>query len=391
MTLLHLILAWLFWLCFAGVAYSYLVYPIILILSVRLFGRKEHPDFLRDDALPAVTLLIAAHNEEPVIEGRIRNALAMDYPPDKLQILIASDASTDRTNDIVRSFADKGARLLDYQNRSGKTAMLNSAFGEVRTPMVMLSDANTFTEPNAARCLMRWFVNPRIGVVSGRLILTDPVSGKNVDSMYWRYETFLKKRESQLGALLGSNGAIYAIRTELFRPIPGNTIVDDFVIPLAAKLRSGCDVIYDPDAVANEESAPDVKAEFKRRSRIGAGGWQAIGQLWRLLNPANGWIAFTFFSHKVLRWLCPFFLIGMLVANVPLAFDSVGYRLLLAGQLLGYALAVAGAFVPTSVPVSRFFRLANMFVAMNAALLVGFFRWLLSSQSGIWSRTQRMS
>jgi len=391
MTLLHLILAWLFWLCFAGVAYSYLVYPIILILSVRLFGRKEHPDFLRDDALPAVTLLIAAHNDEPVIEGRIRNALAMDYPPDKLQILIASDASTDRTNDIVRSFADKGARLLDYQNRSGKTAMLNSAFGEVRTPMVMLSDANTFTEPNAARCLMRWFVNPRIGVVSGRLILTDPVSGKNVDSMYWRYETFLKKRESQLGALLGSNGAIYAIRTELFRPIPGNTIVDDFVIPLAAKLRSGCDVIYDPDAVANEESAPDVKAEFKRRSRIGAGGWQAIGQLWRLLNPANGWIAFTFFSHKVLRWLCPFFLIGMLVANVPLAFDSVGYRLLLAGQLLGYALAVAGAFVPTSVPVSRFFRLANMFVAMNAALLVGFFRWLLSSQSGIWSRTQRMS
>src|SRR5262249_30950742 len=147
-------------------------------------------------------------------------------------------------------------------------------------------------------------------VVCGRLVLTDPATGCNVDSYYWRYETFLKRCEGRLGALLGANGAIYAIRRELYTPIPGNTIVDDFVIPLRAKLRTGCRIVYDGDAVAREETPPNVGAEFHRRSRIGAGGFQSIGLLWRLLNPRSGWVAFTFFSHKILRWVCPFFLVA---------------------------------------------------------------------------------
>jgi cellulose synthase/poly-beta-1,6-N-acetylglucosamine synthase-like glycosyltransferase len=337
-----------------------------------------------------LALLIAAYNEQAVIEDRIRNALQLDYPREKLQIVVASDGSSDATARIVRSHAGSGVHLIDNVQRRGKAAVLNSAIAALSADIVILSDANTHTDPQAARSLVRWFADPRIGAVCGRLILKDPVSGKNVDSLYWRYETFLKRRESDLGALLGSNGAIYAIRRTIYCPIPDQTIVDDFVIPLLAKVRCGCDIIYDPEATAVEESAPDVASEFRRRSRIGAGGWQAIGILWRLLNPLRGWVAFTFWSHKVLRWLCPFFLLLMLVSNAVLAAWSTVYRMLLAVQLLGYGAALAGAYAPRRTPLVRLLRLANMFVAMNAALFVGFIKWAAGWQRGTWSRTRRV-
>src|SRR5205085_1732560 len=219
---------------------------------------------------------IAAHNEESVIGARLTNALAMDYPRQKLEIIVASDGSVDRTAEIVRRFAGQGVRLLDSSVRRGKATVLNEAICEANGQIVLLSDANTHTDPSAARLLVRWFTDPKIGAVCGRLILIDPASGKNVDGLYWKYETQLKKHESRLGALLGSNGAIYAIRREVYCPIPDGTIVDDFVIPLLAKLRRGCQIVYDWDAIAREESAAGVASEFKRRARIGAGGWQAL-------------------------------------------------------------------------------------------------------------------
>src|SRR5262249_55927305 len=157
--------------------------------------------------------------------------------------------------------------------------------------------ANSQTEPDAARKLVRWFHDPNLGVVCGRLVLTDPHTHKNADSLYWRYETFLKRAEGKLGALLGANGAIYAIRRDVFTPIPDDTIVDDLFIPLRAGLHTGCAIVYDCEAIAHEESAPDVGSEFHRRSRIGAGGFQSWALLWKLLNPRQGWVAFTFCSH----------------------------------------------------------------------------------------------
>jgi cellulose synthase/poly-beta-1,6-N-acetylglucosamine synthase-like glycosyltransferase len=380
---------WLFWLCVAGVAYSYLLYPAFLYLAARLFGRSDAPPPLCPDAdLPRLSLLVAAHNEETVIEGRVRNALELDYPREKLEIVIASDGSEDRTSEIVRRYADRGVRLLDFPNRRGKATVLNDAMGQLGGQIVLLSDANTDTDPDAARKLVRWFADPAIGAVCGRLVLTDPASGKNVDSLYWRYETFLKRQESRLGALLGSNGAIYAIRRELLQPIPNATIIDDFVIPLLAKQRSGCRLIYECAAVAREESAPDIATEFRRRSRIGAGGWQAIGMLWRLLNPMRGWIAFTFFSHKILRWLCPFFLLLMVVTSAAI-WSRPLYRFLLVAQAAFYLAALLGRHVPRGVPLAKLLRLANMFASMNAALLVGFFRWLSGPQTGIWRPTRR--
>ena len=165
----------------------------------------------------------------------------------------------------------------------------------------------------------------------GRLVLVDPETRQNVDGIYWQYETFLKNCEGRLGALLGANGAIYALRRSLYVPIANDTIVDDFVIPLLAKLSSGCKIIYDSEAEAREETPPNMSCEFRRRVRIGGGGFQSIGMLWRLLNPRFGWLSFSFLSHKILRWFCPFFLLGLLLTNLALCGSSF-YRMALTAQ-----------------------------------------------------------
>src|SRR5262245_20952127 len=232
-----------FALSMATVVYVYFGYPLMVWLLARCFGRSREAGALADDQLPCVSVLISAYNEESEIGERICNLAGLDYPSGKLEIVIASDGSSDRTNDIVRRYADSGVVLLDFAARRGKASVLNDAMALVRHPIVVLSDANTHMAPDALRHLARWFHDPKIGVVCGRLVLTDQRTGRNVDSLYWKYETFLKKCESRLGALLGTNGGIYAIRRDVFQPIPANTIVDDFVIPLLARQQTGCEII----------------------------------------------------------------------------------------------------------------------------------------------------
>jgi cellulose synthase/poly-beta-1,6-N-acetylglucosamine synthase-like glycosyltransferase len=388
MILLHQVAVVLFWLSVGAVAYAYVIYPAVLWIAAGIFGRGSNPLPPADASPPFLSVLIAAHNEQAVIHRRIQNALELDYPADKLEIIIASDGSTDSTARVAREFAQPNVRVLDYPTRRGKAAVLSAAMQELRGSIVLLSDANTFTDRSAAKSLVRWFADERVGVVCGRLLLQDPATGKNADGLYWRYETFLKLRENRLGALLGSNGAIYAIRRDLFPQLSPSTIVEDFVIPLLARLKTNCGIIYDATAVAHEESAPDIQNEFRRRVRIGAGDVQAIQSLWPLLNPGQGWIAFTFFSHKVLRWLGPLFLLTALLTNAALL-DLAFYRRLGLLQLGGYALAGLGAVVPTGVPGWKLLRLCNLFVTMNVALLVGYFSVLFGSASSAWQPTKR--
>jgi cellulose synthase/poly-beta-1,6-N-acetylglucosamine synthase-like glycosyltransferase len=390
MSAAQLLLAVCLWTCFAAVFYAYLGYPLVIWCLSRLFGRRRPPPEILDRDLPTLSFLVAAHNEESVIEERLRNALALDYPADKLQIVVACDGCSDATPRIVARYADRGVRLLNYVQRRGKSAALNAGFAELHGDIVMFSDANTNTDRLAARKLVRWFQNPAVGAVCGRLILTDPESGRNVDGLYWKYETFLKHCEGRLGALLGANGAIYAIRRHLFQPIPADTIVDDMVIPLEAKLRSGCAILYDREAIAHEETAKDVRAEFHRRSRIGAGAFQCLARMGALLDPRNGWVSFTFLSHKVLRWLCPFFLLGLLSSNFVLALNGM-YEWLMFSQLGFYSLALAGEWLPGRTKAMKVLRLATLFTGMNAALLLGFCRWLRGSQKVTWKRTARMA
>ncbi|MGO9598655.1 MAG: glycosyltransferase family 2 protein [Isosphaeraceae bacterium] len=383
-------LALLFWVFASLIVFAYAAYPIVIWLASRCFARAPiAPEQLREN-LPFVSVLIVAHDEEQVIEERVQNALAMDYPADRLEIVFALDGCTDRTASIVQSYQSRCVRVLEFPARRGKSATLNDAFEELVGEIVLLSDANTQIDPTAAHRLVRWFRLPDVGVVCGRLVLHDPVTGRNVDSLYWKYETFLKQCEGRLGALLGANGAIYAIRRDLHQPIPNQTVIDDFVVPLLAKLRSGCRIMYDASAVACEETPAAVGSEFRRRARIGAGGFQSIGLLWRLLDPRRGWVALAFLSHKVLRWLCPFFMIGLVVTNLLLV-ESDFYRWTLLAQVSFYVVSLLASLVPPSIKGFKPLRLATMFTSMNLALFVGFWRWMLGRQRGAWARTCRVS
>jgi cellulose synthase/poly-beta-1,6-N-acetylglucosamine synthase-like glycosyltransferase len=390
MNVLQSALVTAFWACVALILYAYAVYPALIWWLSRRFGRASGPPPADPESWPGVTLLIAAYNEEAVIEDRIRNALAMDYPRDRLEVLIGLDGCSDRTAEIVQRFTDRGVRLLDYPQRRGKAAVLNAAMAEIKSPLVLMSDANTEIDPQAPRRLARWFQDPHVGVAVGRLILTDARSGRNADGLYWKYETFLKQCEGRVGALLGANGAIYAIRRDLYVPIPDDTVIDDFVIPLLAQFRWGCTLVYDYDAVAQEETPADVSSEFHRRARIGAGGFQSIALLWRLLDPRRGWMAFAFLSHKVLRWLCPFFLIGLLATNL-LLLDHPFFRWALVAQVTGYGLSLLAVLAPPRLRLPKPIRLMMMFTNMNAALLVGFVRWMSKRQHAAWKRTTRMA
>lgn len=378
-----------FWISAGLVTYTYLLYPVVLWLLTEWRRVPAPPaDATSDAGLPAVSVLVVAHNEEAFMQARLENLLALDYPRERLELVVASDGSTDRTNDIVRRYGPLGVALREITARGGKTAALNEVIPDLRGDIVVLSDANTMMEPVAVRRLARWFADRSVGVVCGRLVLTDPATGTNVDGLYWKYETFLKKREHRLGGLLGANGAIYAIRRTLFVPLRPGTIVDDFVIPLAARLRSRCRILYDETAVAFEDTPAEMGAEFRRRTRIGAGDFQSLGQIWPALLPWQGWISFTFVSHKLLRWMGPFLLLGTAGSNL-LLLERPFYRATLVAQLGLYLVAALGVFVPTRSVTGKVVRLATMFASMNAALLVGFFTWMTTPQQGTWERTAR--
>lgn len=389
MTRLETVAAVVFWTCAALIVYAYAVYPLLIWALARSFGREGRvPADLDDDALPTASLLIAAYNEAAVIEERLRNAMELDYPTGKLEILVGTDGCKDRTAELVRGVAGPNVRLMEFTENRGKATVINELALAAKGTILLPSDANTMNDPQAARRLVRWFGDPKIGAVCGKLALTDAKTGRNVDGLYWKYENFLKRCEGRLGALLGANGAIYAIRKSLHEPIPARTIVDDFVIPLLAKIRTGCVILYDGEAIAHEETAPSVGSEFHRRARIGAGGFQAIGMLWRLLNPLRGWVAFTFVSHKVLRWLCPFFMIGALIAPALLWKHPLYLGLLLA-QVVFYLISTVAMLAPAEARLPKLVKLMAMFTSMNAALLVGFWRWLRGRQRANWKRTDR--
>jgi cellulose synthase/poly-beta-1,6-N-acetylglucosamine synthase-like glycosyltransferase len=355
----------------------------------RLFGEQKAAPRGANE-VPRVSIIIAAHNEEQVIGERLQNLIDLDYPADRLDIIIASDGSTDRTCDIVRTFRAPQVRLLEFTTNRGKAAVLNDAVAAAKGEILLLSDANTMIERSAVRAMTRWFADPSIGVVCGRLVLTDPITGNNADSLYWRYETLLKTCESRLGALLGANGAIYAIRRSLFPKLEGRVAVDDFVIPLLARLRGqeSSGIVYEERAVAYEESPAEIRSEFARRSRIGAGGFQSLSLLWPLMDPRWGWTAFAFISHKLLRWLCPFFLIGVVLCSLALSQDPL-YRGLFLGQVALYTCALAGYYSPRLNGLHKSVRLTVMFAAMNLALLNGFMLWASGRQTGAWQRTAR--
>lgn len=374
-----------FWAAALLLAQTYFLYPLWLLILARLRpGPRREP--ARPRVWPMVSLVVAAHDEAGCIGEKLRNSLALDYPPDRLEVLIGSDGSTDGTDGIVRTHPDPRVQL-SAAPRAGKTSVLNRCIPAARGDIVVLSDANTRIEPGALKALVRHFEDPEVGAVCGRLQLYNPTRAEYEESAYWRYESWLKALEGTQGAVVGANGGLYALRRGLFTRLPPSTIVDDFVIALRL-LDQGYRVLYEPAALASEETTEDYGREFGRRARIAAGNFQSLGLVPGLLSPFRGFPAFAFWSHKVLRWCAPALMLVALAANVALL-DEPFYRLTMAAQVGFYGLALLGSLAVGPTFVRRTAGIAYYFVTMNLAIAVGFWRFLRNSQGAAWERTAR--
>jgi len=375
----------LFWLSTIMIVYSYFGYPLVLLVLSVFPARTVR----KGEITPSVSILVSVYNEQKVIEAKLRNCLALDYPKDKLEIVVGSDGSTDNTDTIVAKHARAGVKLIRLNKRTGKVNALNVAIPRLKGEIVVFSDANTIYERDAIKKLVRNFADPRIGCVCGELVFKNGEENEvgNLEGFYWRFEQFLKRREGGRGALLGANGGIYAIRKALFEPLPSNTIVEDFVMPMKI-LEKGYKVIYEPEAVAHEETSKRIVQEMERRVRIGAGDFQALTLTWRMLNPFRGFPAFAYISHKVIRWFVPFFLIFTFFANTFLLSQKF-YLTVFLLQCTFYLMAIAGRALSKLKIRFKLFGLPYYFISMNIALFFGFIRFCANSQEVTWKRTER--
>ena len=387
----------IFWTCVCAVGYNYIGYPLVLfafsVLSqarsdfrflLRRTGRRQ---YRQREHVPRVAILISVYNEEAVILAKVKNSLELDYPEEQLEILIGLDAPTDSTAEILSRLRSGPLYVIHFPERRGKLKVLASLAEQTQAEILVLTDANTTLERNCIRNLVRHFANPRVGAVSGeetRVAVpgTDPAA----ESLYWRYESALKFLENRLNCTLGGNGSVLAVRRNLFRPTK-QSIIEDFQIPLEIRLK-GYRVVYDPEAIAIEEIAPTTHAQSARRVRIAAGDYQTLFSNLGCLDPRKGLLAFCFFSHKVLRWITPWLLLACFACN-SLLVKKPEFAALLAAQSVFYLSAYLGYLRKKQGKPSSLLSGPLHFCMMNAALLLGFFRYLNGRQKLTWNPTLR--
>jgi cellulose synthase/poly-beta-1,6-N-acetylglucosamine synthase-like glycosyltransferase len=390
-----IIFIWLIGVSLGLIVYSYAIYPCVLAvlglskMLVRdlayIANKSDRRVTAGSDYEPTVGIILSAYNEEMCIEERIKNLGNLDYPRDKIRFYVGSDGSADGTNEILEKINDERLVFNAYEVNRGKSSVLNDLVESADAELLVFTDANTFFEKDAVRKLVRHFSEKNVGGVIGELNLVDSQGGKNKDGLYWVYERFLKYYEAKLGALLGANGAIYAIRKDLFSPLPADTIIDDFTVMLKVSLKNYI-VKYDPEAKANEEVAPSPEDEYWRRVRIGSGNYQAFGRCLELLNPKFGFLWMSYISHKVLRWYCPHLLLVTLICSFLASFSDLRYLWLLGAQIVVYLYSYLNR---KNGVKSRLLNLLVFWVNMNLALGHGALKYMSGKSSGTWDSTKR--
>lgn len=368
---------------------AYLFYPV----SVYLLSLARGLSFSKAGFEPSVSVIISAYNEEKVIEATVRRILDSDYSGDKLEIVVGSDCSSDRTNEILHRLSSelKNLRFYDFKERRGKANVLNDLVSRASGDILVFSDANTSYEKDAIRKMMSYYSDPAIGGVCGRLILIDPllIHKGNQEKKYWEIENWIKEKEGSLGCLIGANGGIYSIRKELFNPIPAESpVMDDFFISLKV-LEQKKLFVYESEARAVEEVADDFKVEYRRKIRNNAIDLSTIKYIKNLLKPSAGFIAYALWSHKIIRWFSPVLLLLILMTNVVLFQNGAFFEYLLYVQIVFYLFAGTG-YLLSRTNIKLFpFNLCFYFVLINNALLVGIYRFLTKQQKSHWQSTPR--
>lgn len=373
--------------CLLLLVLHYLAYPLAVSVAARRWGLPPAP-YLAGSDLPDVTFIIAAYNEERVIDAKLRNTLSLIYPPDRLRIIVAAQGSTDATVSIARSFELDGVTVLHDPRRRGKTAALNEAVAQCQSEIIVFSDANNAFEPDAVQRLVHHFADPAIGGVSGlkQIRPADDRESSVGDSLYWRYEAAIKSAESALGSITAADGEIFAMRRELYRPLDPALINDDAALTFEI-VQAGRRVVYDPTAKSYEDASITIGDDFNVKVRMVSGGFQTLHRNWRYLFTLNHRFAWQFFFHKTLRWTAPVFLTTLFLANLT-QLHQPKYAFLFFLQVAFYGLALVGLFARTGTkPLPKLLYVPFYFCAMNSAALLGLYRYI--SGTTTWKKAAR--
>jgi cellulose synthase/poly-beta-1,6-N-acetylglucosamine synthase-like glycosyltransferase len=377
-----------FWACIIVMGYVYVGYPLVVYLVSRIWARPVKLGEIE----PSVTILITAYNEEKAIRDKIENTLAIEYPAEKLEILVASDGSTDGTDDIVREYEERGVKLVRKEGRVGKTATQNHAVEQASGEIVLFSDATTAYQPDVFRKLLPSFADESVGCVAGRLVYVDDEStnvGKGAQS-YWGYETFIKLAESRACSLIGASGCLYAVRKSAYEPLYPEAC-SDFLI-CTSIFRRGLRSVFAPEAVCTEETNRDARHELSMRVRVIS---QTFTDLWRnrdMMNPfKSGFFAVELVSHKLLRYAVPFVLFAAYIASIFLAAQSVIYVLILAMQTGFYLSALLGWMIERSGRKSSLLAMPLYFTLANLASVLAFYKFLKGETYARWEPIRETS
>jgi cellulose synthase/poly-beta-1,6-N-acetylglucosamine synthase-like glycosyltransferase len=371
-----------------AIVYTYIGYPLVVwLLSI------FRPRIVKTGAFePSVTLIITAYNEEKDLREKLENTLAIDYPREKLEILVASDCSNDRTDDIVRSFADFGVKLHRQPDRRGKTAAQNAAVEIAKGEIILFSDATSMYEPNVLREILPNFADESVGCVAGKLIYvdkTDSSIGKGAKG-YWNYETFIKESESRACSLIGASGCLYALRKSAYVPMYDEACSDFIICTLI--YEQGLRTVYEPNAICTEETNRQSDKEMKMRIRVIGQSYTDLWRHSRMLNPLkSGFFAIQLISHKIFRYAVPLFLILILVSTAILAIDSFVFAAFFGLQVLFYLFAFIARIAENSFGKIGIFAMPLYFVLANWASLLAFYKFLRGETYARWEpiREQR--
>jgi cellulose synthase/poly-beta-1,6-N-acetylglucosamine synthase-like glycosyltransferase len=388
----------IFWLCIALTFYTYIGYGLIVWVLVKIrqkLGLKKASLFTPLYE-PTVTVVVPAYNERECIEAKWLNTLALDYPHDKLAVLFVTEGSTDGTTEYLQNSAQNrpSIKVIGGAIRRGKIEAVNEAMKHVKSDIVVFTDANTALNISALRKMARHFFDPKVGAVAGekriQVQASDAAAGVG-EGLYWKYESFLKRLDTQLNSVVGAAGELFAVRRNLFQTVEKDTLLDDFVISLRIA-EAGYQVVYEPEAYAIEKPSFSIDEEQKRKVRIAAGGFQAMSRLRTLLNVfKHPVLTFQYVSHRAMRWgVIPFCLVILLFSSgLLMSYSSLLYTTLFYLQLLFYAMALLGYMLE-----HQKFRLKLLFVPfyftfMNACVILGFWQYRRGIQSGIWEKARR--
>ena len=379
-----------FWTCVFIVFYVFIGYGVLISILAKIKGTKPI-ETLADEDLPEVTFLVAAYNEEEIIEEKIKNTLALDYPKDKLKIKVVTDGSSDGTNDIVSRFSE--AELCFKPERAGKIAAVNRVMPSVESALTVFTDANVMINKDGLKNMIRHFQSNLVGAVSGeKTVLSKEEDGASSsgEGFYWKYESFLKRKDAEWNTLVGSAGELFAIRTHLYENIDTNTLIEDFVMTMKLSAK-GYKVAYEPQALAMETGSANIEEETKRKVRISAGGIQAVIMLLPLLNLFKyGKLTFQYISHRALRWtLMPLALVGAFTSIFFLAPQGWPYDLIMRLELIFAILALAGYAMRNGETKIKALYIPYYFIYMHYCVVLGWIKYFRGKQQVTWDKAKR--